>query len=195
MEFKNIRDLIDRNKKYLIDEEGIKRDVELYKVARDVIKDVLSKGKNEDIYTVSGCEGLSFAVKNLIESGFGFYIMGYVHKYGINHSVDGFSSKEELVKYAKWAVEQYNETYSKVEADIEEMKPVEDKMTADERSKKYVSQLEAQTKILENIFDFEGKKKYCEQARQLETIHSKIQNFIKVSSFLEPVYNELIRLN
>jgi hypothetical protein len=195
MEIKRIEDLIERNQKYLIDEESIKRDVELYKVARDIVKDVLQKEAKPDKYIVSGCEGLSFAVKNLIESGFGFYIVGYAHKFGINHSVDGFKTKEELMKYAEWAVEQYNETFLKVEADIEEMKIIEDTMTAEERSKKYVSQLEAQTKILENIFDFEGKKKYCEEARQLETIHSKIQNFIKISSFLEPVYNELVILN
>lgn len=195
MEFKKIQDLIERNKKYLIDEESIKRDVELYRVAKDVVRDVLMKEAKEDKYIVSGYEGLSFAVKNLMESGFGFYIVGYAHEHGINHSVEGFKTKEELIKYAEWAVEQYNNTYSKVEADIEEMKTVEDTMTAEERSKKYVAQLEAQTKILENIFDFEGKKKYCDQAKQLETIHSKVQNFIKVSSFLEPVYKELTSLN
>jgi hypothetical protein len=194
MVLKDYKQLLVEYKDYLIEFEGTEGVVKEHDESLDAMKIILSKTKNFDRYMVSGYEGLSFAVASLLTSEYGYYIMGYLHKFGVNRFVTGFRSASELLHYANWVVEQYNESFDDAVKEIEELKKIETEMSNEQRKEKYLAQREAQIKIYQHIFDFEAKKQYCEEAEKLSTIHDVLDGFTKVSKVIKVIYDELVKV-
>ena len=209
MEIRDIKMLIEKNIDFMIDENLVEKEKREHDIIEGMIKCVLSeeniensmnkiKGmptrrKIEEKYIVEGLEDLSIAVANLLSSGYGGYIVSYAHKFGVNHYVSGFKTEAELKKYASWTIEYFNRQYDTIEEEIKEMKKIETNLTKEELINKYKAQLKAKIKIYENIFDFKGKKKYCEEAESLRTIHSIIVSLSGVHSYIQPIYDQLMR--
>lgn len=63
--------------------------------------------EDRDKYFVEGLEDLSLAIFNLLYSGRGYYIMNYAHKFSVNRKAAGFKTKEDLIHYAMWVIEDF----------------------------------------------------------------------------------------
>ena len=84
---------------------------EVYKIlgtAKDNRAEMLeSTQEDRDKYFVEGLEGLSSAVFNLLHSGRGYYIINYAHDFSVNRKAAGFKTKEDIVHYAIWVIEDF----------------------------------------------------------------------------------------
>lgn len=146
-------------------------------------------------YFVPEYELLGLAILQLFKSGKGFYIMSYVHDYGINRYVTGFKTKEELVHYANYVLEKGMNALSQLEQKVYQLKAIEDQMSQKEILKKNIEYLETQRKILELIFDMEAKAPYCEKLKTLETVQTAFNSLLETYQLMYPIYQELVRLD
>ena len=84
---------------------------EVYKIlgtAKDNRAEMLEPTQEDrDKYFVEGLEGLSSAVFNLLHSGRGYYIINYAHDFSVNRKAAGFKTKEDIVHYAIWVIEDF----------------------------------------------------------------------------------------
>lgn len=145
-------------------------------------------------YFISGYETLGLLILQLFKSGKGFYIMSYVHDYGINRYSTGFQTKEELFHYANYVLEKGTDVLNQLKEKVYQLKAMEDQLNQKEIVKKNIEYLETQRKILELIFDMEAKATYCDKLKTLETVQTTFNNLVEHYQLLSPIYQELVRL-
>lgn len=61
-------------------------------------------------YFIEDLEDLSMAVFNLLYSGYGYYIVNYAHDFSVNRKAAGFKTKEDLIHYAIWVIQDFLST-------------------------------------------------------------------------------------
>lgn len=150
--------------------------------------------KDYQKYLVPGYEVLGLLALQLFKSGRGFYIVSYVHDYGINRYVAGFQTKEELVHYLNYVLGRGVECLSQLQEKIYTLKDVEDQISQIEILTKNIDYLETQRKILERMFDPTAKAPYCEKLTTLETVQTTLNHLIENYQLLYPIYQELVNL-
>jgi len=148
----------------------------------------------EDKYLISGYEHLSKLIQNIIKSGRGYFIMGYVHEKGINVSVSGMIDLNLLIDYSRWCAKQGEKILLNLQEEILELLEKENQMSIEEIRLKNLEYLYTQKKILENIFDMEKKKPYCEKLRTIKTVEQSLNDFIEINLLIDPLEMELKNL-
>ena len=96
------------------------------------IMSIVNDSNLEQKYIVSGCETLSLLASGFIRSGYDSFVVDYERKTGINHSVAGFSNKEELIKYCEFCVEYGEESLEGLRNSMLAQLEIENGMTKDE---------------------------------------------------------------
>lgn len=145
-------------------------------------------------YFIPGYESLSLWIIQLFKSGRGGYIVNYVHDYGINRYVSGFETKEELLHYANYTLEQGLIALKALKETLYQLKEIEDRLTEEEIFDKNLNYMKTELKIYENIFDVEAKAPYCEQLKTLQTVQTTYNNFLETYQLIYPIYANLKEL-
>lgn len=141
---------------------------------------------NKDIHYIKEKEELSLAVKVLLDSS-------YSLKAGYDKDIGkyGFKNGEELEEYAKWVVKEFDKIYEMKERAIVRKLKEEKELSKKEIKNRYIRQKELEIKILENIFDFQAKSKYCREANQYSTIYSEVKELERLYNIVYPICQAL----
>lgn len=157
--------------------------------------------EDKNKYFVEGLEDLSLAIFNLMYSGKGYYIINYSREFnGINRKAAGFETKEDIVHYAIWVIEDFFKTKSSKIEYLEELKNnsigksdnemLRDVLLEEELSK----QLKEVTLNMKEPKDMERRLALIEILKQNKTLsHHLLSNFA-FYQILDDIYTALEKI-
>jgi hypothetical protein len=93
------------------------------------IMSIVNDRNLEQKFIVRGCESLSFLASGFLRSGYDSFISVYERKTGINHTVSGFSNKDELIQYCEFCVEYGEESLVRLRKSLLAQLEIENRMT------------------------------------------------------------------
>ena len=100
-----------------------KRAYRLLEMTKNEKIDMLEPTQEQrDKYFVDGLEELSLAVFNLLHSKKEYYIMSYANAFKVNRKAAGFKTKEDIIHYAMWVVEDFLNSKNDRINQLEELK-------------------------------------------------------------------------
>ena len=138
-----------------------KRAYRLLEMTKNEKIDMLEPTQEQrDKYFVDGLEELSLAVFNLLHSKKEYYIMSYANAFKVNRKAAGFKTKEDIIHYAMWVVEDFLNSKNDRINQLEELKKnsmgksaksIAEDVFAEEVLREEIERLERNIKSLSDI--------------------------------------------
>ena len=151
-------------------------------------------------YFVDGLEDLSSAVFNLLHSGRGYYIINYSHDFKVNRKAAGFKTKEDIIHYAIWVIEDFMKTKADRIKYLDKLK--ENSIgKSDEEMMREVLVEEELTKELKNITfnmkteeDMEKRLALIEVLKEYTTLSHHILSNFSFYQIMDDIYTALEKI-
>lgn len=129
--------------------------------------------EDREKFFVTEYEELSDAIFNLLHSGRGMYIMNYTSEFKVNRKAAGFETVSDLVHYAIWVIETYNNIQPMIKEDYIKLKNKDMTKTHEE----ILAQLIVCKELKDELYTISMNMKSHEDfAKRLALIHKQEEN-------------------
>lgn len=153
--------------------------------------------EDRDKYFVEGLEELSSAVFNLLHSGRGYYIINYAHDFSVNRKAAGFKTKEDIVHYAIWVIEDFLNSKNGRVKHLDELKENSVGKSNDEMMKDMMKEEELMKELREITFnmktpeDMQKRLSLIEELEEYKTLSHHLLDSFAFYQIIDDVYTAL----